>query len=87
MSMGSYDKKTRTETEKSLETFLITTSLGQTHSLIESKITAFKQAGTLINQVRSLMYHLLMVIIKWQVEPLLPLWKSSVGNRTGCIRA
>ena len=46
MIMGSYSKKTRTETEKSIETFLITASLGQTRSLIERKIIAFKQAIT-----------------------------------------
>ena len=73
MSMGSYGKKTRTEIEKSLETFMIIASLGQTRSLIESKITAFKRTGNLINQVRNLMYQLLMVISKWQVEPMLPL--------------
>ena len=46
MSMGSYSKKTITKIEKSLETFTITASLVQTHSLIESKITAFKRTRT-----------------------------------------
>ena len=73
MTMGSYDKKTRTETKKSLETFLITTSLGKTYNLIESKIIAFKRTRTSTKLVRSLMYQLLMGIIKWQVEPMLPL--------------
>ena len=73
MGMGSYDKRTRTETEKSLETFLINASLGQTHSLIEIKIIAFKQTRTSTKLVRILMYQLLMVIGKWIVESMLPL--------------